>query len=320
MHFELERYDFPYQIEVIMAERNKRRTENTSGNWFVDENCIDCDTCRWLAPGIFARIDSASAVSAQPASPEDEEAALSALYACPTHAIGWESKTGLLKPELPAKVRTSFPRLLLTTSQGSEIYYCGYHSEKSFGAASYLIKTTETSILVDCPRFVPVLVRNIHDLGGIDLHYFTHRDDVADEALFHREFVTDRVIHKEEAGAISHAEHLLPAEMNVFPANIRVFHVPGHTRGHTVLQLDNEVLFSGDHLAWSDRLQHLIAFKDACWYSWQAQIDSMKLLFTEAAFKTVLPGHGRAFYGKDLLHTRRELKRCIEWMQTFSLR
>ncbi|MCB1147815.1 MAG: MBL fold metallo-hydrolase, partial [Leptospiraceae bacterium] len=71
---------------------------------------------------------------------------------------------------------------------------------------------------------------------------------------------------------------------------------------------------------WSDRLQHLIAFKDACWYSWQAQIDSMKLLFTEAAFKTVLPGHGRAFYGKDLHHTRRELKRCIEWMQTFSLR
>ena len=30
-----------------------RRPENVPGDLFVDHTCIDCDTCRWMAPGVF---------------------------------------------------------------------------------------------------------------------------------------------------------------------------------------------------------------------------------------------------------------------------
>jgi hypothetical protein len=31
--------------------RGVRRAENVPGDLFVDETCINCDTCRWMAPG-----------------------------------------------------------------------------------------------------------------------------------------------------------------------------------------------------------------------------------------------------------------------------
>ncbi|MQJ84158.1 ferredoxin, partial [Escherichia coli] len=39
-----------------------RRPENVSGEFFVDHTCIDCDTCRWMAPEIFTRMNDMSAV------------------------------------------------------------------------------------------------------------------------------------------------------------------------------------------------------------------------------------------------------------------
>jgi glyoxylase-like metal-dependent hydrolase (beta-lactamase superfamily II) len=49
--------------------------------------------------------------------------------------------------------------------------------------------------------------------------------------------------------------------------------VPGHSKGHTVLLYDRQFLFTGDHLARSEYLQHLHAFRNFCWYSWTEQIN-----------------------------------------------
>ncbi|MEO1181696.1 MAG: ferredoxin, partial [Cyanobacteria bacterium J06636_28] len=38
-----------------MAQLKARRTENVEGDIFVDTSCIDCDTCRWMAPEVFGR-------------------------------------------------------------------------------------------------------------------------------------------------------------------------------------------------------------------------------------------------------------------------
>jgi hypothetical protein len=38
-----------------MAHLEQRRTENISGDFFVDSTCIDCDTCRWMATEVFDR-------------------------------------------------------------------------------------------------------------------------------------------------------------------------------------------------------------------------------------------------------------------------
>ena len=90
--------------------------------------------------------------------------------------------------------------------------------------------------------------------------------------------------------------------------------VPGHTRGHTVLLYRNKYLFTGDHLAWSPNRQTLIAFRGACWYSWEAQTRSMEKLLGYD-FEWVLPGHGR-IHQDSSQNMRTHLRRCIEWMKT----
>lgn len=41
------------------------------------------------------------------------------------------------------------------------VFHCGFHSELSFGCASYLVTRPEGNILVDVPRFVPKLLKRI---------------------------------------------------------------------------------------------------------------------------------------------------------------
>ena len=47
------------------------RPENVAGDFFVDHTCIDCDTCRWMAPEVFSRIGDMSAVHHQPGDKEE---------------------------------------------------------------------------------------------------------------------------------------------------------------------------------------------------------------------------------------------------------
>lgn len=55
------------------------------------------------------------------------------------------------------------------------VYYCGFTDEKSFAASSYLIKSPNGNVLVDCPRFNPILVKRFDALGGIDFIFLTHK-------------------------------------------------------------------------------------------------------------------------------------------------
>ncbi|MGD1907708.1 MAG: ferredoxin [Leptolyngbyaceae cyanobacterium] len=50
-----------------MATLQRRRSDNLAGDLYVDSSCIDCDTCRWMAPETFSRIGDQSAVHHQPA-------------------------------------------------------------------------------------------------------------------------------------------------------------------------------------------------------------------------------------------------------------
>jgi glyoxylase-like metal-dependent hydrolase (beta-lactamase superfamily II) len=72
-----------------------------------------------------------------------------------------------------------------------------------------------------------------------------------------------------------------------------------------VFLLDGRYLFSGDSLAWSHPRRDLVAFGDACWYSWAAQADSLERLAGDHRFAWVLPGHGaRVHADADDLHRR----------------
>jgi glyoxylase-like metal-dependent hydrolase (beta-lactamase superfamily II) len=54
------------------------------------------------------------------------------------------------------------------------IYHCGFHAEQSFAATSYLITRPEGNILVDSPRFNPVLAKRFEELGGVKYIFLTH--------------------------------------------------------------------------------------------------------------------------------------------------
>ena len=49
-----------------MADPKKRLDTNVAGNFFVDATCINCDTCRQLAPGSFEEVGEFSSVTTQP--------------------------------------------------------------------------------------------------------------------------------------------------------------------------------------------------------------------------------------------------------------
>ena len=289
-----------------MPHLTQRRPENVSGVFYVDASCIDCDTCRWMAPSVFSQVGDQSAVHHQPATEFERLQAMQALLSCPTASIGTVDK--------PADVKTvqeSFPIAL-----AENVYHCGYHAESSYGAASYLIQRPDGNVLVDSPRFAPPLVKRLEALGGIRYLYLTHRDDVADHAKFHQHFGCDRILHKDEINADTQAVEIQLAgtETAQLAPDLLIIPVPGHTKGHTVLLYDQTVLFSGDHLAWSDDRQQLIAFRSVCWYSWTAQTKSMQRL-ADYSFEWVLPGHGRRFHS-DRATMHQQMQQCVSWMQS----
>jgi glyoxylase-like metal-dependent hydrolase (beta-lactamase superfamily II) len=157
-------------------------------------------------------------------------------------------------------------------------------------------------------------VKRLEELGGIRYLYLTHRDDVADHQKFHDRFGCDRILHQDEltAGTRSIEMPLSGSDPIQLEPDLTIIPVPGHTKGHTVLLYNQRVLFSGDHLAWSEELEHLIAFRYACWYSWPIQLQSMKTLL-DYSFEWVLPGHGRRHYASPQ-QMHQSLEQCIDWM------
>jgi len=279
-----------------MAHLTQRRPENAEGDFYVDRTCIDCDTCRWMAPDIFHRDDGSSAVFHQPQDEIERLHAMQALLACPTASIGTVEKPKDIKI-----AQQSFPVLV-----AENVYHCGYHAENSFGAASYLIQRPDGNILVDSPRFAPPLVKRLEEMGGLRYLYLTHRDDVADHQKFHDHFGCDRILHADEVnrGTQSVEIKLTGSDPIQLDPELLIIPVPGHTKGHTVLLYQNKFLFTGDHLAWSARQNQLVAFREVCEYSWEELQRSMQKL-ANYSFEWVLPGHGRRYHADAKTMTKR---------------
>ncbi|HUA64264.1 MAG TPA: ferredoxin [Alphaproteobacteria bacterium] len=73
-----------------MANKNAKNPENVIGRYYVDNDCIDCDICRNVAPNVFRRCDEGgySYVHRQPQSPEEIALAEEARESCPAGTIG----------------------------------------------------------------------------------------------------------------------------------------------------------------------------------------------------------------------------------------
>ena len=262
-----------------MADRKKQVRENVAGEFFVDSSCIDCDTCRQIAPGTFAEAAEYSFVHRQPENVEERRRALRALVACPTASIGAAGSARDAAGDFPLAVE-------------GEVSYCGFTSEKSFGGSSYFVRHPGGNWLIDSPRWSSHLARKFLEAGGVRYIFLTHRDDVADAARYAREFGSERIIHKLELRAQPGAERVLEgrAAVELAPGFVAI-PTPGHTRGHTALLYRNFFLFTGDHLWWSRNRQSLYASQSVCWYDWAEQMRSVARL-ADFEFEWVLPGHG----------------------------
>ena len=282
-----------------MANIKKSVPENVPGDFFVDSTCIDCDTCRQVAPRVFGEAAATAYVHHQPGDNVDRDSALRALVCCPTGSIG---TSGDARPQA---VMDDFPALI-----ERPVYFCGFNSPKSYGGNSYFIQLPSGNWLVDAPKFLPRLVRRFRELGGIANIFLTHRDDVADADRYAQEFGSRRFIHREELASQPDAEVILDGTepLELAPGFLAV-PTPGHTSGHCVLLFDNRFLFTGDHLAFSRPDKRLEAFREYCWHSWPLQIESMQKL-SGYEFEWVLPGHGqRVHLPREEMN--RQMKRLV---------
>jgi len=77
-----------------MAEMEDKLPDNTTGKFYVDSQCIDCDVCRDTAPKNFTRNDENgySYVYHQPSTSEELALCEEARDACPVEAIGDDGK------------------------------------------------------------------------------------------------------------------------------------------------------------------------------------------------------------------------------------
>jgi glyoxylase-like metal-dependent hydrolase (beta-lactamase superfamily II)/ferredoxin len=268
-----------------MANRSRAAAGNATGGFFVDDTCIDCDTCRQVAPLTFIDAGGHSVVGVQPSDPDSRRAAARAVLCCPTNSIGSD------QPDLVRLAQQDLPEAITPRS-----WYCGWTSRDSFGASSWLVRADDGGLwLVDAPRWAPPLVAAIERLGGLAGIFLTHRDDVADAARYGDRFTAPLVIHERDADAAPEARLLSGDDAVTLAPGLIAIPLPGHTAGSQGLLSSEGVLFSGDHLWWSRRLRALNASREVCWHSWEEQTASMRKLI-DLPFDRLLPGHGQRAY------------------------
>ena len=327
-----------------MANKSKRLANNVGDNFFVDSTCINCDTCRQLAPATFAENDDFSSVYRQPVGDAEGHAAYRALVACPVGSIGTLQGD---KAEMQQAV-ASFPLQLaregarlserrsvetsrLRSAPGPEgegpvsagpggegaigrcdrhIYYNGFNSEKSFGANSYFIQHPDGNWLIDSPRYVRHLVTAFERMGGIKYIFLTHEDDVADAGRYAAQFGATRIIHSADADAEPGAEWIIegmdPVEVG---PEFRIIPVPGHTQGSIALLYADRYLFTGDHMGWDRDVNGL---RLATVYVWNEEIlrrSTARLL--DHRFEWVLPGHADRIH-LPAARMKQELQRLLD--------
>lgn len=261
-----------------MAQRNP---DSVPGAWYVDDACINCGASRDVAPGLIVEHRDKSVFLRQPLNLDEEIAAWRALLVCPTASVRIEGRR-----ERPGGL---FPQEL-----GPGVFRCGFNSPASFGAHSYFITRDQGNLLIDSPRFAGEVWQFMESHGGLSDILLSHQDDVADAGRYAKKFGARVWIHEADAKAAPYASNLITGQSEVqIHEGVIAIPVPGHTRGSVVYLLDNQYLFTGDSMAWSDRRSALVAFRDACWYSWEELTKSLQSL-SMYRFEWVLPGHGGA--------------------------
>ncbi|WIA16117.1 hypothetical protein OEZ85_012836 [Tetradesmus obliquus] len=220
------------------------------------------------------RIDEQSAVHQQPSDRKGRVRALQALLSCPTFSIHVNEKSSKELKEAQAGMPLPVPGT-------ANCFSCGWRSEKTVGGESFVITRPQGNVMVDAPRYNPILAKRIQEMGGIKYIVLTHKDDAVEVKL------------------TGEGPWQLPDGSD----DITLIFTPGHTAAHVCLYYaPDKALFCGDHLcAGYTPDEELYVFKDFNWYSVPRQLESVRDLL-QYDWLHVLPGHGRPVHLRDALH------------------
>ena len=280
-----------------------------SDEFRINERCIDCGTCWTFDPDHFAAGAGTAVVAHQPRGASSQRQALLALQACPVAAI--ETSRALQR----TTAADGFPSWICSHAAG-EVFYCGWASQRSFGARSWLIQCADGNVMVDVPRWSAPLARRIQAMGGLAQIVLTHRDDVAEHQRWAQAFACERWIHRGDADAAPSAEQVLEGQepLELAP-QIELLPTPGHTPGSLCLLLGDQrrVLFSGDHVWWNRDQDVLVCSERYCWWDFKVQIRSLQRL-QPLDVAWLLPGHGHRQHFQPGAWTE-AVKQTLTWIQ-----
>ena len=190
--------DSPHQRQPARAwlkppNKATRREANAEGIFYVSEGCINCGTCRWMAPETFVAHGFKSAVAHQPllegagaatqvealesrgttedtnnaiksahlTSPTPLRRAVQAMVTCPSGSIRTSAP---LRRLVRTVAEEDFP-MAVDAQRLPGVYHLGYHCHDNLGAASYLLVrsvpggsqqqqgSNYQNIMVGVPRF-----------------------------------------------------------------------------------------------------------------------------------------------------------------------
>ncbi len=269
-----------------MPKPTLRISGNAPGDWYVDATCINCGTCRRLAPHTFEARDGTSVVGHQPRTPDAMQRAGMALLACPVGAIGAPSRTDLraCRDALPERI-------------DEEVFDVGYASSRAGGAASWLLRHPDGNVLVDVPRFARPLLTKLTELGGVRWIVITHRGAAGEHAAWARHFSATRVMHAADVDAsATDMERVTTTEVTL-ARDLHVVPVPGPTPGSLAVLWEGRVAGAGRLLAGTpdgglapSSVHHA---SEQHWRSAEA--------LCRRGFRRLLPSHGHVWAGPDPL-------------------
>jgi glyoxylase-like metal-dependent hydrolase (beta-lactamase superfamily II) len=283
-----------------MARLDDRNPDKAAGEWFIDRRCIDCGASPHVAPGLIDHRNGRCVFIRQPVTADEIHASWLAVDVCPTNSVG--------APRRLARPAHTFPLAIAT-----RVHLLGHNSPDSYGAHSWLVERAGGNLLIDSPRYTRRLHEHVDALGGVAHVLLSHRDDVADARQWAERYGASVVIHRDDQRAAPFADYVIDGREPVAIADdVLAVPVPGHTRG-SVVYLCAEQAFTGDSLAWDTETDRLYAFRDACWYSWDEQRESLRRL-ADHRFGQVFAGHGRWSPRLDPYEMSARLRQLVDRM------
>lgn len=251
--------------------------------WYVDHRCTDCDVARQLAPDLIVQGQGRSELVRQPRTEAEEHQLRTAALACHTRSI--RPPSGRLDPA----ASDPFPLAL-----EPDVLLCGHNSTHTAGANAYLLRRPGgTWLMVDTPRFAEPLARRYEQFGRCTDVLLTHRDHAAHGRRWADRLGARLWIHEGDLDAAPDADVVLrgtrPRDV---AAGVRVFPLPGHTRGSVLYVADERYCFSGDSFYWARSLQDVEVARSVTWYSIEELAASLARTVDALRFEWLLPGHG----------------------------